>query len=256
MANSISRREFLKKTAIAPAAIACSTAISGAMSNAKGDKLPNLVFMFPDQFRRQAIGFMAQDPVITPRLDRFASESMVLTDAFSSYPVCSPFRAMLFTGKYPVSNGVTTNCNSASNVMLRRDERCFTDILHGSGYSIGYLGKWHLDKPYEPFVGRRRGRVGGPGGGIVWDEFVTPERRHGIEFWHAYNCRDQHLNPRYWTTDAVRDKPTYFNQWSTEHEADVAIDFIGNHQGDYRDADKPFALFVAPNPPHTPESVE
>ena len=252
MANSLSRREFLKKTSITSAAIAFSAAVSRTTANAKSVKLPNLVFMFPDQFRRQAIGFMRQDPVITPRLDRFASESMVLTDAFSSYPVCSPFRAMLFTGKYPVSNGVTTNCNSASDVMLMRDQRCLTDILHDSGYRIGYLGKWHLDKPHEPFVGSRRGRVGGPGGGIVWDEFVPPERRHGIEFWHAYNCRDQHMNPRYWTTNGERIKPTYFNQWSTEHEAEVAIEFIRNSRGQHRDPNKPFALFIAPNPPHTP----
>ena len=249
MSYSISRRRFLRKTS---AAIALSAAFPGLKTNAESGKRPNLVFMFPDQFRRQAIGFTGDDPVITPRLDKFAAESMVLTDAFSSYPVCSPFRAMLFTGQYPISNGVTTNCNSSKDVMLRRDQRCLTDILHDSAYSIGYLGKWHLDKPHEPFVGRRRGRVGGPGGGIVWDEFVPPERRHGIGFWHAYNCRDQHMNPRYWMTDSERTKPTYFNKWSTEHEADVAIDFICNPQGRHRDPDKPFALFIAPNPPHTP----
>ena len=252
MTHSLSRREFLRKTSATSAAIVLPSVVSQAAANAGRGKRPNLVFVFPDQFRRQAIGCMGQDPVITPRLDRFASESMVLTDAFSSYPVCSPFRAMLFTGKYPISNGVTTNCNSASDVMLRQDQRCFTDILGDAGYSVGYLGKWHLDKPHEPFVGRRRGRVGGPGGGIVWDEFVPSERRHGIGFWHAYNCRDQHMNPRYWTTDAGRTKPTYFNQWSTEHEADVAIDFIHNSKGKHRDPDKPFALFISPNPPHTP----
>ncbi|UCE50042.1 MAG: sulfatase [Phycisphaerales bacterium] len=252
MTHYLSRRQFLRKISATSAAIAFTATVPSLKANAESGKPPNLVFMFPDQFRRQAIGFMGADPVITPRLDKFASESMVLTDAFSSYPVCSPFRAMLFTGKYPISNGVTANCNSAANVMLKRDQRCLTDILHDSGYSIGYLGKWHLDKPHEPFVGRRRGRVGGPGGGIVWDEFVPPERRHGIGFWHAYNCRDQHMNPRYWMTDSQRTKPTYFNQWSTEHEADVAIDFIRNSQGKHRDPDKPFALFISPNPPHTP----
>ena len=252
MAHSLSRREFLRRTSATSAAIAFLAPLSQSIANADRSKRPNLVFMFPDQFRRQAIGFMSEDPAITPRLDRFASESLVLTDAFSSYPVCSPFRAMLFTGKYPISNGVTTNCNSGTDVMLKQNERCFTDILHDSGYSIGYLGKWHLDKPHEPFVGRRRGRVGGPGGGIVWDEFVPPDRRHGITFWHAYNCRDQHMNPRYWMTDSRRTKPTYFNKWSTEHEADVAIEFIRNTDGKHRNPDKPFALFISPNPPHTP----
>jgi len=252
MANSLSRRDFLKRTSAFSAAAAFYSAASLPAETVKDTSRPNLVFMFPDQFRRQAIGFMKEDPVITPRLDEFASRSLVLTDAVSSYPVCSPFRAQLFTGKYPVSNGVTTNCNSGKDVMLKKNQRCLSDILHDRGYSLGYLGKWHLDKPHEPFVGRRRGRPGGPGGGIVWDEFVPPERRHGFTFWHAYNCRDQHLNPRYWTTGAGRNEPTYFNEWSTKHEADVAIEFIRNPQGKYRDPNKPFAVFIAPNPPHTP----
>ncbi|MBN2316045.1 MAG: sulfatase-like hydrolase/transferase [Sedimentisphaerales bacterium] len=252
MSYSLSRRDFLKKTSAISATAVFSRPTSFAAEVLKDFNRPNLVFMFPDQFRRQAIGFMKQDPVITPRLDAFCEQSLVLTDAVSSYPICSPFRAQLFTGKYPISNGVTTNCNSAHDVMLKKEQRCLTDILHDNGYCLGYLGKWHLDKPHEPFVGRRRGRPGKPGGGIVWDEFVPPERRHGIEFWHAYNCRDQHLNPRYWTTNAKRTEPILFDEWSTKHEADVAIEYIRNPQGKYRDPKKPFALFIAPNPPHTP----
>jgi len=252
MSRSLSRRDILKKTTAISATIAFSGTASLAAEEPKDVKRPNLVFMFPDQFRRQAIGYMKEDPVITPRLDAFCEQSLVLTDAVSSYPVCSPFRAQLFTGKYPISNGVTTNCNSAHEVMLKVNQRCLSDVLHESGYCLGYLGKWHLDKPHEPYVGRRRGRPGKPGGGIVWDEFVPPERRHGFTFWHAYNCRDQHLNPRYWTTNAKRTEPILFDEWSTKHEADVAIEYIRNPQGKYRDPKKPFALFIAPNPPHTP----
>ncbi len=252
MANSLSRRDFLKRTTVFSATVAFCPAAYPAAENQKGPRRPNLVFMFPDQFRRQAIGFMKEDPVITPRLDEFASQSLVLTDAVSSYPVCSPFRAQLFTGKYPISNGVTTNCNSSKDVMLKQSDRCLSDILSDSGYSLGYLGKWHLDKPHEPYVGRRRGRPGMSGGGIVWDEFIPAQRRHGFSFWHAYNCRDQHMNPRYWTTQANREEPTYFEEWSTKHEADVAIEFIRNPEGKYRDPNKPFAIFISPNPPHTP----
>ena len=61
---------------------------------------PNLVFVFPDEFRSQAVGFANQDPVITPNLDAFAKESLVFSDAVSNRPVCSPYRAMLFSGKW------------------------------------------------------------------------------------------------------------------------------------------------------------
>ena len=103
---------------------------------------PNLVFIFPDQFRSQALGFMQQDPVITPNLDRFASESLVLTHAVSNYPVCSPYRAMLLSGKYPFSNGVIGNCYSGTiqhGIELKASECCFSDVLHDVGYSQGYI---------------------------------------------------------------------------------------------------------------------
>lgn len=49
---------------------------------------PNLVFVFPDQMRGSALGFLNEEPVRTPHLDQLASESLVLTQAASNYPVC------------------------------------------------------------------------------------------------------------------------------------------------------------------------
>ena len=95
---------------------------------------------------------MGQDPVITPNLDRFASESLVFTHAVSNYPVCSPYRGMLFSGKYPFSNHVVGNCNDQTakfGAELSADEGCFSDVLHDAGYSQGYNGKLHLDLPKE-----------------------------------------------------------------------------------------------------------
>jgi len=79
---------------------------------------PNLVFVFPDQMRAQTLGFMGKEPVLTPNLNKFSKESMVFTNAVSNSPVCSPFRAMLLSGKYPVSNGVVTNTTSKAGSVL------------------------------------------------------------------------------------------------------------------------------------------
>ncbi len=70
---------------------------------------PNLLIVMPDQMRGQALGFMKEDPVVTPNLDRFASQGLNLTQAVVNYPVCSPMRAMLMTGRYPHGNGVLSN---------------------------------------------------------------------------------------------------------------------------------------------------
>ena len=211
---------------------------------------PNLLFVFADQMRAFSCGYRDDaDPVITPTLDRFASEGVTLTHAVSNYPVCSPFRAMLMSSRYPLSNGVPGNCNSMpgrENWRLREDLTCFTDVLNTSGYSVGYIGKWHLEAPHEPYVMP-------PGGnGVVWNEYTPPNRRHGIHYWHGYNTYDNHYAPEYWIGEAPRDNRTVFHQWSPQHEADVAIDFLRDTTGQYRDASKPFALFVSNNPPHTP----
>jgi arylsulfatase A-like enzyme len=109
---------------------ACSKRHEKANSN------PNLLFIFPDQFRPQAMGFMNEDPVITPNLDKLASQGIFFTNAVSNRPLCSPYRAMLMTGKYPFSNGVLTNCNTSSRIYgntLGEVEICFSDVLNQSG---------------------------------------------------------------------------------------------------------------------------
>lgn len=247
--KQITRREFVREAAVSAAAVSLVSCSLSAKAEQKSPKRPNLVFVFPDEFRKQAIGFMKQDPVITPHLDRFAAESLVLTDAVSNRPVCSPFRAMLLTGKYPFSNGVTTNCWSATvkhGIRLRESEKCISDVLQDKGYHLGYIGKWHLEAPEEPYVYPL-----GPNN--AWDEFTPPgPRRHGFDFWHSYGCWDDHLKPHYWSTDAARNESKVVEEWSPKHEADVAISYIQNRDGKQRDPGKPFALFLSMNPPHMP----
>ncbi len=247
------RRDFLKITGAGFAASALSGCVemkNTFSSHKQAHRPPNLVFVFPDQMRGSAMGFLNKEPVITPRLDRFASESLVLTQAVSNYPLCSPFRAMFMSGKYPVKNRITNNCNSRSapyDCELRQDERCWSDILKDNGYSLGYIGKWHLDSPKTPYVdcSNNKGRV-------AWNEWCPPERRHGFDFWYAYGTYDQHLHPMYWKTEAGRDEFHYVDQWGPQHEADKAIQYINNENNQYRDPDKPFALVVSMNPPHHP----
>jgi len=216
----------------------------------KPARRPNLVFVFPDQMRGQALGFLKEDPVLTPHLDRFARQSLVLPQAVSTYPVCSPCRAMLLTGKYPHANKVLANCNSKSAAYgyeLQESDRCWSDVLKDQGYSLGYIGKWHLDSPRKPWVKSPNNSKK-----FAWNEWCPPHRRHGFDFWYAYGTYDNHFKPEYWTNDSLRDERVVIHQWSPEHEADMAIKYIRNEGGKYRDPDKSFALVVAMNPPHMP----
>ncbi|MFW5882326.1 MAG: sulfatase [Planctomycetota bacterium] len=212
--------------------------------------------VFPDQFRTQSLGLWSApgfaghlrgggDPVHTPHLDAFARESLVLSRATSTAPVCSAYRGMLFSGLLPQHNGVPHNCgHDRPDCHLRPELTCLTDLLADAGYATGYIGKWHLDYPHCFDPDRPDWYPGG------WDVYTPPERRHGIGFWHSYGTFDVHKRPHYWNEVGERIDP---ERWSPEHEADVACDFISRQAVG---AD-PFALFVAMNPPHTPnDSVD
>ena len=220
--------------------------ISLLLATACGDKTvrspdkPNLLFVFADQYRKQAVGFMNEDPVITPHLDKLAEEGFAFTNAVSSCPICSPYRAMLMTGRFPMSTGITSNCMPGTDLEMNEDERCIGDILKENGYSTGYIGKWHLE---VPSLNRSEEPV--DGATDAWDGWTPPgPRRHGFDFWYAYNSNGKHFDPNYW-----KDTPERIDveQWSVAHETDVAIDFISDCP-----PDKPFALFMSWNPPHNP----
>jgi arylsulfatase A-like enzyme len=87
---------------------------------------------------------------------------------------------------------------------------------------------------------------------MAWNEWCPPERRHGFDLWYAYGTYDHHNRPMYWSTEAGRNDFHYVDQWGPEHEADLAIKYIQNRDGAYRNADGPFALVVSMNPPHMP----
>lgn len=203
---------------------------------------PNLLFLFADQWRRQAMGFMEEDDVITPNIDEFAGKSRVYDHGLSCTPLCSPHRAALLTGKYPISNGVFTNCKIGSDVALKEEEICISDVLKKEEYQTGYIGKWHLDVPEQnykktPMSGARN-----------WDAYTPPgPKRHGFDYWYSYGTFDHHLEPHYW-----QDSPEMIkiDEWSVQHETDKAIEYMKEHK------DKgPFSLFVSWNPPHSPYDI-
>ena len=247
-------------------------------------KKPNLVFVFSDQHRRSALGIWQReeyrrmllgepDPVVTPNLDRLAERGAVLENAYSSYPVSSPFRAMLFSGRFPEENGVWHNCAPGRPDELSSDIETLFDVLKGEGYSVGYVGKWHLEEPRADFdrdgnyIGEDPDYSGErffPDGSsdsntACWDTLIRRSRARGIDYLYAYNTWDVFRGeneesalrrPRYWDKDYNRISPPD-DMWSPDFETELALRFIKNENGE-RDAERPYALFLSYNPPHLP----
>jgi len=225
-----------------------SAAVFASMCNAWGKdnepsfKRPNLVYVYADQMRGSAMGFLGEEPVITPNLDRLASEGLVLTDACVNYPVCVPYRTMLMSGRYSHSNGVITNCFNDGKEM---DDSLvwWTDVLHQNGYDVAYYGKWHITMPLRQSQGKQL-----DGAGRHW---LTPNKAHGISHW-TIQTNNNHMHNTYLSSDRTADEPQQLEIWTVEHETDLAIKYIQNKDSELRSNDKPFALVMSFNPPHSP----
>jgi arylsulfatase A-like enzyme len=200
--------------------VVLSGPVQAAQNEPKSGR-PNIVMIVPDQMRGMDMGCMGNREVLTPHLDRLASEGVLFRNTFANTPVCCPARAILLTGKYPHRNGMIAN-----DLQLRESERTLAEILAESGYRTGFLGKWHLD------------------GGPRQPGFVPPgPRRQGFEFWAAHECSHEHFRPTYFRDTP---KPIREQRFEAEVWADLAIEFL---QAKY---DKPFFLEIAMGPPHDP----
>lgn len=237
-------KKILSTTWLLPLIPACLQA------QGESESPPNLLFIMADQWRGEAIGCLGIEPVLTPNLDALAAQGILFSNAVSTYPVSSPARAMLMTGINPTRNGVSWNCNSQSECDLRADAVCWSDVLHDAGYQTAYIGKWHLDSPYKPYIETYNNK-----GAVAWNEWTPKERRHGWDHWIAYGTYDNHLNPMYWLTDSTRSQWHFTDfyrgkpVWGPEFEVDEAIRYI---EAIERNGNKnPFAMVISMNPPHT-----
>lgn len=181
---------------------------------------PNILFIIADQWRKQALGYMNEDPVKTPNLDALSKWAVSFDNTFSSNPVSGPNRACIFTGKYTINNGLWANGASVDP----KEPTAMGTIFKKGGYDTGYIGKWHMN-------------------GIV-DMVADPSRRLGFDYWYQ-SLTHSHFKIQYYAPEIDSLKPFYKDGWSPTWETDVAIDYMK------KDRDKPFCLVVSYGPPHT-----
>lgn len=182
---------------------------------------PNIVFVFADQLRSQELSCYGGVNIKTPNLDRLAEEGLMMTNAISTYPICTPFRGMLLTGLYPLHSGIS-NCDHP----LNPDLPSFAKACKEEGYNTAYIGKWHLD-------------------GMGRTTYIPPERRLGYDFWQALECTHDYFNSMYYDNNSK--EPEYWEGFDAEAQTKAAQDYIKS-----RDPEKPFFLTLSWGPPHDP----
>ncbi|MFW6159205.1 MAG: sulfatase-like hydrolase/transferase, partial [Planctomycetota bacterium] len=183
--------------------------------------LPNVVFVFADQWRAQATGYAGDPNVRTPNLDRLSSESIRFTTAVANCPVCSPYRASLITGQYPLTHGVFLN-----DVHLAHRVPSLADAFKSAGYDTAYVGKWHLDG---------HGRYA----------FVPPQDRQGFDFWRGMECTHRYNESHYY---ADTDEMQTWDGYDAGAQTRCCQDYVRAR----RPGDTPFLLVLSWGPPHSP----
>jgi len=137
-----------------------AAAEGGRSSAAAPPASRGLVVVLLDDMGWNDVGFMGNDFVETPRLDRLADEGLVFDAAYASAPNCAPTRACLMSGQWPGRHGVYTVVDqrnapglphhrllaASSRPELAPEFVTFAEALGDAGYATGFFGMWNLGK--------------------------------------------------------------------------------------------------------------
>ena len=128
-----------------------------ANNNNKTPKKPNFLILYVDDQGYSDLSIMGHPTILTPNIDKLALESLRFTQFYSGAPLCSPSRAALLTGRYPIRSGCAggewkgsygSNADFVFSTTsiggLPRNETTFASILKANGYYTKMIGKWHL----------------------------------------------------------------------------------------------------------------
>ena len=198
------------------------------------DRKPNVLVILTDDQGFGELGATGNPVVHTPHIDRFASQSVSLTN-FHVMPVCSPTRACLMTGRYYYRTGVTDTYLGRS--MMHPDETTLAEMLAAGGYRTGIFGKWHLgdnypmramDKGFQESLVLNGGGLAQPG------DPPDPVDERGAYFNATLRRNGTWVKTKGYVSDVL---------------AAAAAEFIA------RKSDQPFFVYLPFNCPHSPHQV-
>jgi arylsulfatase A-like enzyme len=188
---------------------------------------PNIIYLLADDLGYTDVGFHGSE-IKTPHLDKLAATGAKL-EAFYVQPVCSPTRAALMTGRYPMRHGLQVGVvRPWAQYGLPLEERTLPQALQEAGYFTAICGKWHLGHFQRAYLPTNRGfshQYGHYNGAL---DYFTHIRDGGFD-WHRNDkvCQDE--------------------GYTTKLLGDEAVRLI-----EQQEAGKPLLLYVPFNAPHSP----
>jgi len=207
------------KTSILLLACLCGQ-VTAATKPATVDK-PNILLILTDDQGYGDLSIHGNPHLQTPHIDRLG-HSGVRFDRFYVNSFCSPTRAALLTGRYPLRCGVWGVTHSKET--MRPSEVTLAEALRGAGYRTACIGKWHNGEQY-PFTPQGQG----------FNEFFGFNNGNWNNYFDATLLRGS--------------KPVPTKGYITDVFTDEATKFITANRK------KPFFCYLAYNAPHAPYQV-
>ena len=210
------------------------TALLFSCNNKLDDKYPNVIIVITDDQGYGDIGYNGNPHIITPNLDKFASESIRFNN-FNVSPVCAPTRSSLLTGRYSLRTGVTDTYNGGA--IMSSSEITLAEIFNRKNYKTGIFGKWHLgdnypsrpsDQGFQESLIHLSGGIGQVG-----------------DFTNYYKGSTSYFDPTLWLNNEQKKYDGYCSDIFT----DEALKFIEKNK------DNQFFCYLSFNAPHTPLQV-
>ena len=214
-------------------ALACVCGGVTLAAEAAAPAKPNVIIILTDDQGSVDAGCYGAKDLVTPAIDGLAARGVRFTQFYSAAPVCSPSRAALLTGRYPLRCGVPDNCASHRGKpgALSASEVTLAETFKTAGYTTAQIGKWHLG--YTP-------------------ETMPNAQGFDSSFGHMAGCIDNWSHFYYWSGPNVHD----LHRNGTEVFADGRFfgDLMVEEAGQFMAANqnRPFFIYFAINEPHYP----
>ena len=223
--------------------LAVCALISGAGVRAAD---PNVVIVFCDDLGYGDLGCFGHPTIATPNIDRMASEGQKWTEFYVAACVCTPSRAALQTGRYPIRNGMCSNTRRVlfpdSTGGIPASEVTIGEMLQQRGYATHAIGKWHLGHlpQYLPTANGYDSYFGIPYSNDMDAIPTAPKGKLRFD-----EPKTEYFNVPLMRGTEVVERPAD-QHTITKRFTEEAVSVIRNR------SDKPFFIYLAHNLPHVP----